>query len=211
MPKLIFPLGHYMGEFYPRVGEPRKHHIVRVGRGSPKLRDEDHMAMWGLLHPPAMMIEAVPTWDRATVEQLAVDMGVGNVAELVDELLFLGLAVEVDTSGDELVDFARRHRLRTLLHGLGNTFADQEQFGIGTVETGPVIAVGAQEYELWQWAAMTPTLWDTYQLLVAVWSHDEVTHPLNTDCAERLRADTESLRLHRLIGQGAAYLDESAP
>lgn len=207
MAKVIFPLGQYMGAFYPQVDAPLEHHLIRVGRGSPKLRDEDVLAMWGLLHPLDKVIDAVPTWDRPNVERLAADVGVDDAAELVDELLVLGVAVEVETSDQELLEFARGHRLRTLLHGLGNTFTDQDQFRIGLTEAEPVITVSAQEYELWQWSGRTATLWDTYELLTAVWSQAETSNVLNTDPAARLRADVETLRLHRLIGRGAAYLD----
>ena len=61
MARLVLPVGHYMGQFYAEPDGPLKYHIVRVGRRTTKLPDDAHMAVWGLLHSPSVMIDAIPT------------------------------------------------------------------------------------------------------------------------------------------------------
>lgn len=211
MTRVIFPLGHYIGPFYPEQHAPLRHHIVRVGRETPKLADDTHMAVWALLHGPGPTAGGEgPAWTRQVVESICGDLDITGAARLVDELLHTGAAVEVDSHGDGLLEFAHAYRLRALLHGLGNTAEDHGRYGIGIPHVGPIVTVSIQEYELWQWAPVVPTLWDAYEMLTQVWRRTGAIHSLNTDPTERLRHDVENLTLHKLLGHGAAYLDEAS-
>lgn len=211
MAPLIFPLGHYFGRFYPERGAALQHHVVRVGRETPKLPDDAHMALWSLLHGLGSMTEDMPSWTRSAVEATANQLEIGDAAAIIDHLISIGVAVEVETEGDALMEFARTHRINTLLHGLGNTVDDVDSFGVGIPGVGPVVSMPIQEYELWQWGPIAPSLWDAYRLLTEVWRRTGATHVLNTDPAERLRYDVETMVWHKFLGHTIAYLDEVAP
>lgn len=207
MPRLIFPLGHYIGPFYPEKGAPPEHHVVRVGRDTPKLSEEAHL-VWGLLHGLSAVTDHMPAWNRDSVRTIATELELPSVEDTIDELLRIGAAVEAELAPKGLVRFATSHRLNGLLHGLGNTADDLDHFGIGlpTMDK-PVVRLPIQEYELWQWAPMAPTLWDAYQLLTDVWRHSGTAHPLNTDPLARLDHDLRAHTVHKLLGHGVAYLD----
>jgi hypothetical protein len=207
MTLVLFPLGHYFGAFHPGNGQPAEHHVVRVGSETPKLADP-HVQLWSLIHGPGPLTDEEIPWTRDTVEAIAGGLGVPGGSGIVDDLLELGAAVEVDTGTDSLEEFARGHRLRGLLHGLGNTAEDRHRYGIGVPGVGPLLRVDLREYELWQWGPLAPTLWDAYAMLTDVWRR---TGDVRDTLGARLRDDVEALRLHRLLAHGAAYLDAADP
>ena len=109
---LVFPIGHYLGPFYPGENAPLKHHIVRVGWGTPKLPDDDHMSLWALSHGMSSRIGTTP-WTRRAVEDAAHEGGMNDPAPIFDTLLKLGVVVEL---GDPM-EFAKRYRMQALMSG----------------------------------------------------------------------------------------------
>lgn len=201
---LLFPVGHYMGPFHPGRGAPPKHHIVRVGRDTPKLPDETHFDVWALSHGLPARIGHMP-WTRQAVARVATDAGVPDPEAVLDSLLELGLVVEVVPGTPGAVDFARRHRVHSLLIGLGNGPEDPFLDGIGLPGLPPLARVEPRVYELWQWAHLWPDLWSACQGFTEAARESGASGEEEPDPARWLDVALGDLRT--LIAHNAAYLD----
>src|SRR5687767_1330540 len=102
MTRVLFPLGHYIGPFHPEKGAPVAHHIVRVCRETPKLQPNGQMQVWTLLHGVGPLTDEAPPWTRSTVDAVSAGLGIVNCGRIIDELLLMGAAIEIDTETDSL-------------------------------------------------------------------------------------------------------------
>jgi hypothetical protein len=201
---LVFPIGHYMGPFYPTQGAPLKHHIVRIGWDTAHLPDDDHFGVWALAHGMRDRIGMTP-WTRRVVERLAAEAEVAQPDRVVDTLLEQGALAEVTPGTDRALAFAHTYRMQSLMVGLGNTPDEPALNGIGLPGVPPVVQVPVREYELWQWGHLGASLWDACELLADVWQQGGATDPADIDPARRLDHTLDALRI--LVACNVAYLD----
>lgn len=198
---LIFPVGHYLGAVH---GAPVTYHRIRVGERSVRLDTTDQVTIWALSHGVPELAGDGP-WTRARVERLARDGGIVNPAGVIDRLLADGLLAEVTLGTPAAAEFARRHRLRPLMIGMGNTAEDPQRFRIGYADQ-PAIEVSRTLYELWQWGHLFD-LWQTCKLFAEV---DRDTATPGGPAATAGQLLTGFLpELHLLLSHTAAYLDEA--
>jgi len=197
---LVFPVGHYMGPFYPGKDAPLKHHIVRVGWDTPKLPDDDHLGVWALAHGLSTRIDTTP-WTRRAVEDAAREAGMADPARIYDSLLERGVIVEVH----DALEFAQRYRMQSLMVGLGNTPDDPLQSGIGLPGVTPAVMVPLKTYQLWQWGHLGNSLWLACQLLAEVGREASPESPQESDPEYVLQRAIGALRT--LIAHNVAYLD----
>ncbi|MGH3656215.1 MAG: hypothetical protein ACRDUA_06115, partial [Micromonosporaceae bacterium] len=173
--------------------------------------DEDHLRVWALSHGLPGQVGEVP-WHRQAVLDAA-----GHVPEsarLLDALIAMGLVVEVSPGTPGAADFARTHRMRPLLTGLGNSPDDPLRFAIGLIGT-PVVKVESSVFEMWQWGRLGSSLWDTADMFFKVDQASKVDQAMSDAARSGRTTDggTESVltdileRLHLLLGYNAAYLD----
>jgi len=193
-----------MGPFHPTLGGPPKHHIVRVGWNTPKLQDEAHFDIWALAHGlPAEM--STEPWTRQALIDAADDAEKPGAATILDNLVELGLVVEVARGSDRAREFANSYCVRSLLMGLGNTREDPARDGIGIAGLPPILKVRPRVFEIWQWAHLWPTIWSACEGIALV------TNPVEGSGAEH--ASPESVldfmldAFRDLISHGAIYLD----
>ena len=201
---LIFPLGHYIGAYYPGTDEPLAYHTVRIGRQPIRLGSDAELTLWGLAHGGAD--EAATPWTRSQVIALAEDAEIPDADELLDELIADDIIVEVHPDSADAIDFAEAHRVMPLLFGLGASGSDSSlrQIGFGAQVAAEVDSF---TFELWRYGRLTDNLWSFCTvygeaLRQAVGLSEEETAP------ERLL----SRALHdiqRLLARHAAYLDVS--
>lgn len=177
----VFPIGHYVGERHPEG----LHH-VRVGQ-SHQAMTTDEFGVWVLSHQNS------PQWTVEDVLTLAAQAELPNAQASVDRLLTVGALVEVK---DE-VAFAQSYRLESLLVGLGNTEEDPDTYRVGLPGQDPAV-LAADSYELWQWAALAPTLWHTCEIRAKLSSHS---------ATDEVRTVLRDLR--PLLANSCAYLDEA--
>ena len=189
--RLTVPIGHLVG-----AG------LVRRGTGLVELDDRQY-AVWALAHGTPHAVEEQLPWQRESIVELARHTGIANAAEIVEELLGIGLLAEFTLGGEEARDFARGHQLTPLMLGLGNTATEPGGFAIGFLGQ-PVLRVDFAGYDLWQWSAMDDSLWAVCESAA--------------DVARRsaeARTDAETLlsrfltALHPLLLVNAAYVDVS--
>lgn len=183
----VFPVGHYLGPFFPGPGEPMRCHRVRIGAEITSLLTDEEFAVWSLAHGVPGLPGGQP-WARAAIVALVRERGGGDVTETLAELVAAGALAEV---GDP-AEFARAHRFNPLLLGLGAS-ADRP----GTIHIGligcPRATVDPATFELWQWAPLHASIWDLYDTLAT------------TDGT--VRVDDVLAGLHTLLTNGCGYLD----
>ncbi len=198
---LVFPVGHYMGPFHPTQGAPAKHHIVRIGWNTPKLRDEAHFNIWALAHGMPSRLGTVP-WTRQVLIETATEAEVPAAAEILDSLEALGLIVAVAPGSDGAREFAAAYRVRPLLIGLGNTADDQVLDGIGLPGIPPLLKVRPRIFEIWQWAHLWPSIWAACEGFASVAGQAQ-----DADAEPAAILDFMLEALRTLIAHNAVYLD----
>jgi hypothetical protein len=199
---LILPIGHYVGTHY-RLDEPGAARQVRRGGTFHDLTG-DQFAFWSLAHGTPEAVQNDVAWQRRSVEDQARQTDLAHADQVIDELLDLGLLVEVTPGDSEALDFARSHRLVPLMLGLGNSTDEPDMFGIGFLHQ-PVLQVSHAIYDLWQWSAMDDSLWATCENAADVARRSGSTNPDFVDPASLLGGLLGSL--HALLLANAAYLD----
>ena len=80
--RLTVPIGHLVG-----AG------LVRRGTGLVELDDRQY-AVWALAHGTPHAVEEQLPWQRESIVELARHTGIANAAEIVEELLGIGLLAE---------------------------------------------------------------------------------------------------------------------
>lgn len=206
---LLLPLGHYTGAFYPAVDAPLKYHNFRIGMRTAQLPDENRFDVWALLHGPSEDDKRAGTvWDRTAAAAAATELKVANFGPIIEELLEVGVAAEVTVGTPGAVEFARTHRLQSLMTGLGHDLKAPGEYGIGLLPVTVAVMVPYFTYAVWQWGHVAPTLWDLCAGLaeVARTDEDEVRSPdWPTDPEEVLPRLLGCL--HSLLAHNAIYLD----
>jgi hypothetical protein len=147
----VFPIGHYMGERHPEGL-----HYVRVGLQHQTMTS-DEFGVWVLSHQDS------PQWSVENVLTMAEQAELPNASASAERLLSVGALVTVA----DQVAFAQSYRLEPLLTGIGNTEEHPDVYAIGLPDQEPV-RVHAGSYELWQWAALAPSLWHTCEIRAKV-------------------------------------------
>jgi len=201
---LLFPVGHYLGARH-RVQEPTN--VAQQVRRGATFHDltNQQLTIWTLAHGSPEAVHNEVAWRRRSVEELAKITGLIGAADLVQELIGMGLLVEVVPGTDQALDFAKTHRVVPLMLGLGNTADEPWLFGIGFISQ-PILQVTHPIYDLWQWSAMDDTLWATCENAADVASRAKSTDPEYTDPDKLLTGFLGSL--HALLFANAAYLDD---
>jgi hypothetical protein len=194
----IFPIGHYVGAQHG-TGD-----VVQQVRGGATFHDLSgpQFLVWTLAHGSPEAVESETPWRRRSVEELAKLSGLREAAAHLDELIELGLLVEVAT--DTELDFAKTHRVVPTMLGLGNTADEPWTFGIGFLNQ-PIVEVSHAIYDLWQWSAMDDTLWATCESAGDAARRANQTEPDYVDPARLLSGLLGSLPA--LLLANAAYLD----
>ncbi|MEO3828007.1 hypothetical protein [Actinomadura sp. B10D3] len=225
---LIFPVGHDMGGRYtarpapnaylereyetpiagiddgmalprPRplrtVVEPTGHRL-RIGLRAEKLSGEE-AAIWRLAHGPADGTGSRP-WTRTMLDEQARAGGHRAPDRLIDRLLERGALVEAAPGTADAAGFARRHRLRPLMVGFGNTAEQPSTFGVGYADQ-PAVELPHDLYLVWQWSIHSD-LWATCEQLAERDSSDSI----NSVLTRVLDA------LHFLLAHHVVYLDRVA-
>ena len=189
--RLTVPIGHLVG-------------AGRVRRGTSLVElDDRQYAVWALAHGTPHAVEEQLPWQRESIVELARHTGIANAAEIVEELLGIGLLAEFTLGGEEARDFARGHQLTPLMLGLGNTATEPVGFAIGFLGQ-PVLRVDFAVYDLWQWSAMDDSLWAVCESAADVARRSaEAQTDAETLLSRFLTA------LHPLLLVNAAYVDVS--
>jgi len=196
--QLIFPVGHYVGAQYrvPESGDATQQ--VRRGAVFHSLTDEQ-FTVWTLGHGSTEAVRNEMRWQRPSIEELAKAGGLTEAGGIIEELIELGLLVEV--TADTELEFAERHRIVPLMLGLGNSADEPDLFGIGFLNQ-PVLQVAHAIYDLWQWSTMDDTLWATCENAADVARRGGFEY---TEPAKLLTGFLGSL--HALLITDAAYVD----
>jgi hypothetical protein len=203
-PALLFPVGHYLGVHH-RLSQPAAVRHVRCGATFHDL-NEDQFAVWVAAHGTPEAIEENVAWHRESVPAHPRVAGLTHVSALIDQLLGMGLLVEVVPGTDQAIEFAKSHRLVPLMLGLGNSGNRPDVFGIGFLHQ-PVLEVSFGIYDLWQWSTMDDSLWATCENAADVAQRAGSGDAASTDPVRHLSGFLPSL--HSLLLPNAAYLDTS--
>ena len=206
MTELVFPLGHYLGDFRPGEDDLPAGHEVRVGPEAVMLYGDAELAAWALAHEPH---RSPSSFDAAARDLL------GPAADrIVEALADRGVLVRVGrgTGLDDPGGFADRYRLRPLLTAIGRV-PDGAGSGGYAIGFGAEVAVVADPLlrDLWWWAGPSADLRALCVRVAAPDGGDPDGRNLNdrdpggrdpAGVYERLLGG-----LHSLLAAGAAYLD----
>ncbi|MCO7221993.1 hypothetical protein [Klenkia sp. PcliD-1-E] len=131
---LLLRVGHALGPFHPAPGAPARHHVVRVGWGTPKLQGEVERTTWELaLGAPGDALDP----------------------QVVDALVGRGLLVRVEDTPGARRTFARAHRVQPL--GLGTLAGEDGARVVGTW-VSPTATLDPEAFDIWAWAHLFPDL-----------------------------------------------------
>lgn len=192
----VFPVGHYLGPFFPGRGADLDGHRVRVGNEVVTLFTETEFAVWALAHGLPGSAEPV-RWTRRSIEDAVRRQNGAEAGGVVADLLRDGVLVEVGAGATDPVAFARRYRFRALLVGLGVSPERPDGFHIGL--TGqPLATVDGQAFEFWEWAPLHVTVWDAWQAMATVETALGGAEPVVDEALDRLQV---------LLRSGCGYLD----
>ena len=203
---LVFPLGHPMGPFHASRGAAPSYWVVRLGWDSPLLHDRATADVWALAHGLPDRVHGTP-WTRAAIRSAAREAGLPDLDERLDGLVARGLVAEVAPGTPAAEQFARTHRVQSLLLGLGAQPGSPGVDGIGLLGRPPLARVRPDTYEFWQWAHLWPTLFDAAAGLAEMAAQAPGSTPEETDPAAVL--DRLLRQLHTLLSGNAVYLDRS--
>jgi hypothetical protein len=203
----VFPVGHYLGPFYPQRGAPLECHRVRIGHEVVKLFTDQEFAVWALAHglPVASAGGPGQRWTRHAIADAGRGRGDADVSGVVVELLRDGSLVEV-AGGTDAVEFARAHRFQSLLLGLGASAERPDLFHIG-LTARPLATVDGLAFEFWQWAPLHDSVWHACRALGAVATASGGGGPGADTGAGAHLVDEVLERLHVLLANGCGYLD----
>jgi hypothetical protein len=192
----LFPVGHYLGPFFPGQGADLDGHRVRLGHEIVSLFSATEFSVWALAHGlPGSPRGA--RWTRRSVETAVHDQTGSGSGGVVAGLLRDGVLVEVGTGATDPVVFARRYRFRALLVGLGASREQPDTFHIGL--TGrPLATVDDLAFEFWEWAPLHASVWDAWQAAAAVETMLGGADPVVDEALDRLQV---------LLASGCGYLD----
>ena len=203
---LVFPLGHHMGPFHQHRGAPPSYWIVRLGWDSPLLHDQASADVWALAHGLSDSVGLQP-WTRSQVRGAATEAGIADSDAVLDGLIARGLVAEFSPGTPAAAEFARTHRVQSLLLGLGELPDEKGVDGIGLFGLPPLARVLLGTYEFWQWGHLWPTLAEAAEGLAEMAAQSPQHAPDEADPGQVL--DRVLRELHELLAVGAVYLDLS--
>lgn len=203
---LVFPIGHYLGAFYPSAGAELESHVLRVGWEMYKLDGNEQLGVWALAHGLPEGADIAP-WTLQAVGGAARMAGIPDAARRLDELVGKDLVVEVPPGTTEAVEFAKVIRIRSLLIGIGNTPDEPWLYGIGLTGAKPAAKVPSFTYELWRFGHTCDSLWHACEIFAEAGRRTEQADPDQTD-PERI-LDRCLSAMQTLVAHGAIYLDEA--
>ena len=200
---LIFPIGHYVGAFYPKVGSEERYQNIMLGTQVLRLTDHQ-LAVWLLARGVPERVGEVP-WTRKALEDAAAQSGVEDPSSIVNALISDGLLAETIPGTEHSIDFAESYRLVPLMLGLGNSPDEPWLQAIGFFDQ-PVIKVANEVYSMWEWAHVDNNLWAACYAYADTSKRAGETDPEETQ-PELILTGLLSSALHGLLAAGAAYLD----
>jgi hypothetical protein len=203
---LVFPIGHWMGPFHQHRNAPPAYWVVRLGWDSPLLEDQATAEVWALAHGRPDRAGTTP-WTRAELCRAAGAAGVDDPGPVLDALISRGLVAEVGPSARAAAEFARTHRVQSLLLGLGELPAERGVDAIGLLGMPPLARVALGTYEFWQWGHLWPTLADAAEGLAEMAAQSPGHAPEEADPTQVLERILREL--HQLLAVRAVYLDRS--
>ncbi|MEO3744025.1 hypothetical protein [Plantactinospora sp. B5E13] len=199
---LLLPVGHYLGAVYPGPGEPLAHHRLRIGDSVVRLFSEEEFGLWVLAHGlPGRPVDQ--PWTPSALAESVRRRDGRDVTPLLHELLAEGALAVVTPGTEEAVAFARAHRFRSLLTGLGISPDDPGRFLLGLIGQ-PLAVVDEPTYELWQWAPLHGNIWDVCRALVEI-----DAEPGGRPGDPHLVLGDVLGGLQALLANSAGYLDEA--
>jgi hypothetical protein len=185
----LVPVGHDLGAFHDGSGGQCQQ--VRVGAELVEL-DDSRYAAWVAAHGDEV-VDELPSKQLVAAVDPAVEFA--STHRLVPLVLGLG------NSAEGQVAFAEAHRLEPLLVGLGNSAEYPDTYAVGLPGNPPVAMLDSGSYELWQWAAVAPSLWQACEVRAKVGAG--LGDP--TSAADLLDDVLGDLR--PLLANSCAYLD----
>ena len=192
----MFPVGHYLGLFFPGQGTDADGHRVRLGHEIVSMSSPTQFPVWALAHGLPGSAGTL-RWTRRTVEAAVREQTGSDPGDVVSDLLREGALVEVGAGATDPVVFARRYRFRGLLVGLGASRERPDQFHLGL--TGqPLATVDGPAFEFWEWAPLHASVWDAWQAAAAVETLLGGAEPVLDEALDRLQ---------ELLAAGCGYLD----
>jgi hypothetical protein len=199
----VFPIGHYLGPFFPGQGAPMDSHRIRVGQSLTQLFAEEEFAVWAFAHG---LPDRTGPWTRQEIEAAVQESGdTGTAAGVIDDLIESGALAEVTAGTAAAVAFARSHRFEALLCGLGESDEQPDAFHLGLIGQ-PLATVDELAFDIWQWAPLRASVWATCEALATV---DAIMSGGQADPEAMLAPVLR--RIHTLLSHGAAYLDLAVP
>lgn len=189
----VFPIGHYVGERHPD-----ELHLVRLGTAHVTMT-ADEFGVWILAHGVAES----RSWTVADVLALAERTELPGAQAAVERLTSVGALAQVAFA--EQHAFAETHRLEPLLVGLGNSADHPDTYAVGLPDVPPIAMLDEGSYELWQWAAVAPSIWHACEVRAKVGAG--LGDPTS---AEDLLGDVLG-DLRPLLANSCAYLDVVRP
>ena len=203
---IVFPLGHPMGPFHQHRDAPPSYWVVRLGWDSPLLPDRASAEVWRLAHGLPDLVHEEP-WTRSAIREAAREAGIGDSDVVLDSLLERGLAVELELGSPAAEEFARTHRVQSLLLGLGESADRPGVDGIGLLGMPAMAQVHPATYEFWQWGHLWPTLAEAAAGLaeMAAQAPQHTRHQVDPVAV----LDRLFRELHVLLCGNAVYLDVS--
>lgn len=200
---LIFPIGHFVGAFHPKLGSQEHYQNVMLGTQVLRLTDQQ-LAVWLLARGVPESVGETP-WTRAALEDAAGRSGVDEPAAVIRGLVSEGLLAETMPGTEHSIDFAESYRLVPLMLGLGNSPEEPWLQAIGFYDQ-PVLKVANEVYSLWEWAHVDNNLWAACHAYADTSRHAGETDPQETE-PELILTGFLGSALHALLAAGAAYLD----
>jgi hypothetical protein len=208
---VLIPVGHSLGPEH--LSDPLVY-VLRVGWGRVELTEEE-FTVWlrahGVIPPESPAAQAVAE-RRLITEVGPLSAARSDVAaSLVDHardpdaaietLLSRGLLRQVRPGSEDLLAFARDHRVLPLAQGLGNSTENPELYRVGA---GPVTlaTLGLGGYLLWARGGLDGSLWESCEALSAI---VEQTGEARSDPADLLRSFFEALP--GLLASGSLCID----
>lgn len=195
----LFPLGQYLGPFFPARNASMTSHRVRVGRSVIHLASGEELAVWGLAHGLSGGERTDAPWTRAAMVDAAREQSGTDISGVLADLLAAGVLVEVAADTDREIAFVRGHRFRGLLHGLGSSADRPDLCAVGLMGH-PLATVDLLAFEMWQWAPLHPSLHASCEAFAA-------TEGATPEAVVSRVLD----RAHVLLAHSAGYLDVVEP
>ncbi|PRZ41756.1 hypothetical protein CLV47_108115 [Antricoccus suffuscus] len=208
---MLIPIGQPLGMDFSRAAETagtngraadmQPNFRVRVGNTIARLTDEQFGA-WLLAHGDRG--RRTPLMTSRTVHIELQRSGVAEPDRAIASLVDIGLLKEVPTDDVGRLLFARTHRMRPLMMGLGNSPDYPDRFAVG-FPNSPLVTMTSKTYRLVTRSAMYGTLIEAVLDLSDVGSAEATREGETGDVLRTLLAD-----IHEFLSVNVVYFDHAA-